>query len=210
MFFILLNLLRPCPVFFRGFARVHTERRALAAVSEEDADEYDDAMAGVCAAMLGVGKESVIAVSTDFGPDGPAGDAARRGLMTSSMRWGWGCRRGREVFVVGARARFFFFFSVRGGLVRWLPGLARPPDFLLGLFCVFWWLPLWAWACAPPRLSFLDWLCAFGLTDVSTQEYMFAPNSIKDVQLRIMYNRQLASRSRIFFLFQGRFTARVQ
>eukprot|EP00752_Nemacystus_decipiens_P006071 g5479.t1 len=63
----------------------HTlERRGLAAVTEGDADEYDDTMAGVCAAMVGLGKESVIAVSTDFGPDGPAEDSARRGLMTSS------------------------------------------------------------------------------------------------------------------------------
>lgn len=65
------------------------ERRALSVVYAEDADEYDDAMAGVCASMLGVGKESVIAVSTDFGPNGPAEDAARRGLMTS-LRWACG------------------------------------------------------------------------------------------------------------------------
>lgn len=45
-------------------------------------------MVGVCAAMLGVEKEKVISVSTNFGPEGPAEDAARRRLeATSTSRW---------------------------------------------------------------------------------------------------------------------------
>lgn len=53
------------------------------AVYEEDAEEYDIAMIDVCAALLGVEKEDIISVSTDFGPDGPLPGAGRRGLQTS-------------------------------------------------------------------------------------------------------------------------------
>ncbi|CAN0158420.1 unnamed protein product, partial [Scytosiphon promiscuus] len=62
------------------------ERRALSAVYAEDAEEYDEEMVDVCASLVGVPREDIISVSTDFGPDGPAEDAGgrRRGLMTSS------------------------------------------------------------------------------------------------------------------------------
>ncbi len=43
-------------------------------------------MVSVCASVLGVEKEKVISVSTDFGPEGPAEDAARRRLEATS-RW---------------------------------------------------------------------------------------------------------------------------
>lgn len=63
-----------------------SERRALAGVYSEDADEYNDAMIGVCSSMLGVDRGSVISVSTDFGPQGTTDDAARRVLETTP-RW---------------------------------------------------------------------------------------------------------------------------
>ncbi|CAN0422794.1 unnamed protein product [Pylaiella littoralis] len=66
------------------------ERRALAGVYWEDADEYNDAMTDVCASMLGVGRESVISVSTDFGPERTTDGAARRILSTASSSSGDG------------------------------------------------------------------------------------------------------------------------
>lgn len=56
----------------------------MAIVYEEDVEEYDLAMVDVCAAVVGVEKERVVSVWTDFGPEGPTiKDSARRGLHTT-------------------------------------------------------------------------------------------------------------------------------
>eukprot|EP00904_Undaria_pinnatifida_P004672 jgi/Undpi1/14205/HiC_scaffold_9.g03854.m1 len=64
------------------------DRRALAIVYEEETEEYDVAMLDVCAAVLGVDKEDIKSVSTDFGPDGALSSTVQGTLGTSSSNGG--------------------------------------------------------------------------------------------------------------------------
>ena len=50
---------------------------------EEETEEYDVAMLDVCAAVLGVDKEDIKSVSTDFGPDGALSSTVQGTLGTS-------------------------------------------------------------------------------------------------------------------------------
>lgn len=71
-------------IFATYSTRISAARRSLAIVYEEDVEEYDLAMVDVCAAVVGVEKERVVSVWTDFGPEGPTiNDSARRGLQTT-------------------------------------------------------------------------------------------------------------------------------
>lgn len=49
---------------------------------EEDVAAYNEGMRGICSTVMGVRRDDVISVTTDFGPDGAKPDAARRRLQS--------------------------------------------------------------------------------------------------------------------------------
>jgi len=92
-------------------------------------------MVGVCASMMGVEKDKVVSVSTDFGPEGPAEDAARRRLETTS-RW-VACLPPLPVLpytLVALKIFACFFYVAGGGRESWFPLLPARRVVQSGLF----------------------------------------------------------------------------
>lgn len=111
----------PCFMFYETLGgRLYKGRRALEVVSEEEVEEYELTMLDVCAKLLGAPYGDIVSVYTDFGPDGPVSDAARRGLQTATRCFITCCLVSGFGFWVEAYCVFRLWGG--GGGVQWRPG----------------------------------------------------------------------------------------